>query len=129
MFFMLTGELISSKTKKHSRSEVEQILNTHGLSPEATDLIKYLTNEKNRVTDSRGNVFSLAGLISCFLEIKIFPFFTKDYMKAAVIFLLKFKFTTFYSVFKQATLPEVRAMLSVHLFGNFRLPHLFYFRV
>jgi serine/threonine protein kinase len=89
MFFMLTGELISSKTKKHSRSEVEQILKTHGLTPEAIELVMYLTNEKNRVTDSRGNAFNLAGSISRSLEIKIFSFFTKDYMKAAVIFMLK----------------------------------------
>lgn len=52
MFFMLTGQLISSKIKKFSREEVKECLAMRG--PDAIELVMQLTNEKNRITDSNG---------------------------------------------------------------------------
>ncbi|KAI6182998.1 Protein kinase domain-containing protein [Aphelenchoides bicaudatus] len=69
MFFMLTNELIASKSKALTKSEIENALLSRGLSKDAFELVMFMTDKKNRIKTSN--------------EIKLYPFFTKDYMNAA----------------------------------------------
>jgi hypothetical protein len=54
MFFLFTKELLSTRAKSYSPEEAEDLLVSNRLSNEGVELVMFLTNENNRVTDMRG---------------------------------------------------------------------------
>jgi serine/threonine protein kinase len=57
MFFMLTSELLATKTRQLSQAEVERVMVSRGVSQEAIDLFLMLTDKNNRIDNSRGLFF------------------------------------------------------------------------